>query len=265
MDRFKVDHLVNVDAGAFKARVFQEMAARTSQPGDKSRADTLRPASIDFQWAHDHDFGSFQVDGRLGDRHIRVLAEFIDEFQAIGRCLEGLKVLDVGCWTGGTSLLLSAMGARVVAIEEVEIYVEWMRYMKHAFAVDNLEVRHCSLYELTDPELQDAFDFVLFAGVLYHVTDPVLALRSTFNCLKDGGLCLIETTGFRARRPLISFQRRRWNWFDLSRSALARMLADVGYQEIRVGKIRSGRMCAVARRQAFVEMRRDGLSIPSIR
>jgi 2-polyprenyl-3-methyl-5-hydroxy-6-metoxy-1,4-benzoquinol methylase len=265
MRRFRVDHLVNADEETFKKELSRLTESTDDASADEKGAPLIRPASTSFQWATDHDFGSFQVQGFLGDRHIRLIAEFIDEFQVIGTDLDGLRVLDIGCWTGGTSLLLSAMGAQVLAIEEVNRYVEWMQYVKHAFAIDNLEVRQSSLYELTDSEFQDAFDLVLFVGVLYHVTDPILALRTTFNCLKDGGLCLLETTGFRARRPLVSFQRRRWNWFDLSRPALAQMMADVGYQECRIGKILSGRMYAVGRRQAHERMRRDGLSIPSIR
>lgn len=50
-----------------------------------------------------------------------------------------------------------------------------------------------TLYEYTGAEPQDRFDVVLFAGVLYHVTDPVLALRIVFNCLRDGGVCVVET------------------------------------------------------------------------
>ncbi len=194
------------------------------------------------------------------------IAEFIDRFQAIPRTLDGLKVLDVGCWTGGTSLLLCAMGARVVAIDEVKQYVDLLGYLKQAFSIDRLEAKHLSLFDCTRKDFQDGFDLVLFAGVLYHVTDPIVALRITFNCLKDGGLCLIDTTGFRASVPLISYQRRRWNWFDLSPPALLQMLQDVGYSEIQLGEITPGeRLYAVARRISHVEMRRDGLSVKTLR
>jgi 2-polyprenyl-3-methyl-5-hydroxy-6-metoxy-1,4-benzoquinol methylase len=78
--------------------------------------------------------------------------------------------------------------AEVVAIDEVKKYVECLQFLKKSFAIDNLEPRHLSLYDLVDPAFQDRFDLVLFAGVLYHVTDPIVALRITFNCLRDGGM-----------------------------------------------------------------------------
>src|SRR5690606_32831994 len=129
---------------------------------------------------------------------------------------------------GGTSLLLAAMGAQVTAIEEVRKYVEAVRLLKEAFAIDRLDVRAMSLYPLDDPAFQDAFDLVLFAGVIYHVTDPLLALRLVFNCLKDGGTMLLETLGLETPEQIVRYhgpthfaegetpepgRRGGWNWF----------------------------------------------------
>ena len=61
-------------------------------------------------------------------------------------------------------------------VEEVKKYAEMVRYLKRAFGLVNLEVLHSSLFDCTTGEFQD-----------------VLALRITFNCLKDGGKCLLET------------------------------------------------------------------------
>jgi len=81
-----------------------------------------------------------------------------------------------------------------------------VRYLKRAFGLVNLEVLHSSLFDCTTGEFQDAFDFVLFAGVLYHVTDPILALRITFNCLKDGGKCLLETYALDSTESVMEYQ-----------------------------------------------------------
>jgi 2-polyprenyl-3-methyl-5-hydroxy-6-metoxy-1,4-benzoquinol methylase len=266
MRRYRVEELVNVDECAFKAKIEEYLALEDPEIEGLADPAGQRDLSVRFHWGHDHDFGSFKLDGVMGSRHVRHLAEFIDGLQAIPRSLEGMRVLDLGCWTGGTSLLLAAMGAEVVAIDEVRKYTDCLAYLKHAFALDNLEVRHLSLYYLTGAELQDRFDIVLFAGVLYHVTDPIVALRLTFNCLRDGGTCLLETTGFRHRQPLISYARRRWNWFDLSPAALAQMMSDVGYRQVRLGRVTpEDRLYAVARRETHVDMRRDGLSVSDLR
>jgi hypothetical protein len=51
--------------------------------------------------------------------------------------------------------------------EEVRKYVDCLKYLKRAFNIENLEPLNLSLFECTTPEFQDAFGFVLFAGVLY--------------------------------------------------------------------------------------------------
>jgi SAM-dependent methyltransferase len=238
-----------------------------------------RDLSIKFHWGHNHDFGTFSLKGRMGNRHILLLATFIDEFKVIPRSLHGLRVLDIGCWTGGTSLLLCAMGAHVVAIEEVRKYVDCLNYLKYAFNIDRLEPKHLSLYECTLPEFQDSFDIVLFCGVLYHVTDPISALRITFNCLKDGGVCLLETAAINSNKRILSYEgptifsggskkdlsRSGWNWFIPSPITLSQMMADVGYTDIQVGRVRGGRVFAVGKRDTHVDIMRGGLSVKNIR
>lgn len=264
MGRYRTANLVRESPEAFRAAIDRFLARKDGAVTGAFDLSVQRDLSQQFAWGHNHDFGDFALKGRMGDRHLHHLAIFIDVFGALPRDLAGRRVLDIGCWTGGTSLLLAAMGAEVVAIDEVPIYVELLAYLKQAFGVERLEVRHRSLYECHD--FADAFDYVLFAGVLYHVTDPILALRITFNALKDGGVCLVETTGFAAPQPLLSYKRVGWNWFDMSPSALEQMLRDVGYAEARTGPVTPNhRLYAVARRARHVDMRRDGLSMPRVR
>ena len=238
-----------------------------------------RDLSIKFHWGHNHDFGDFRLEGRMQNRHIELLANFIKRFRLSPSGFAGKKVLDIGCWTGGTSLLLCALGASVVAVEEVKKYAETVRYLKRAFGLVNLEVLHSSLFDCTTGEFQDAFDFVLFAGVLYHVTDPILALRITFNCLKDGGKCLLETYALNSTESVMEYQgpgvlgpgskedlnRGGWNWFVPSPAALGRMMGDVGYEDVTVSEVVGARSLAVATRHRHRDLMRSGLSARSIR
>ncbi len=279
MSAYRTEHLVNVDPESFRARIDQFLQMQDAEMEGFNDPARQRDLSVRFHWGHHHDFGTFRLQGMMHNRHISLLATFMDQLHALPRNLEGFKVLDIGCWTGGTSLLLSKMGAQVVAIEEVKKYVEAVQYLKYAFNITNLEIRHRSLYECTGAEFQDAFDLILFAGVIYHLTDPILALRITFNALKDNGHCLVESAALRTRAKRVAYEgptdlrvgegenptATGWNWFILSPTSLAQMMADVGYRQIRLSPIKNRRVFAVGTRLEHVDMLRAGLSVPDMR
>lgn len=278
---YRVERLAGVDPAAFRARIEGFLGTDDHRMEGWESPEGQRDMSIRFHWGHDHDFGTFSLPGMMGSRHVTLLASFMDRLAGLPGSLEGRRVLDIGCWTGGTSLLLAALGARVTAIEEVKKYAECVGYLASAFGIaDRLEVRPISLYDCTAPDLQDAFDFVLFAGVLYHVTDPVLALRITFNCLANGGTCLLETAMHRAGGgAVLAYEgprvfaggsaddksRRGWNWFMPTPEALVRMMEDVGYSGVRTAEAPGERLLAVGRRERHAPMLRAGLSRRDVR
>jgi SAM-dependent methyltransferase len=282
MLQYQMKDLRGTDAASFRSKLNEFLALRDFQMEGYADPDTQRDLSIQFHWGHDHDFGDFFLRGRMGKSHIAQIAAFIDLLHALPRRLDGKRVMDIGCWTGGTSLLLCAMGAYVVAVEEVKKYIDCLNYLKQAFGLERLEPINLSLFECTGPQFQDACDFVLFAGVLYHLADPVLGLRITFNCLKDGGTCLLSTAAIPGNRPLVFYEgpqvfgegdketlsRSGWNWFTPSIPALRQMMRDVGYKDIHTRKVRSDaglRAFAVGRRVQHVDITRAGLSQRYIR
>ena len=279
MCNYQTKDLVNVDPLSFKRTIDEFLQLQDHEMEEFRDPKKQRDLAIKFHWGHDHDFGEFLLNGRMADRHIWLLATFIDRLNAIPRSLDGLRVLDIGCWTGGTSLLLCAMGAYVVAIEEVRKYVDCLSYLKYAFGINSLEPKNLSLYECTTSAFQDAFDIVLFAGVLYHVTDPILALRITFNSLKDGGICLLETEAINSSKRILSYEgptafaggsvkdlsRSGWNWHIPSLATLNQMMTDVGYADVQVGEVIGKRAFAVGKRRVHTDMFRSGLSVRNIR
>jgi 2-polyprenyl-3-methyl-5-hydroxy-6-metoxy-1,4-benzoquinol methylase len=275
MSAYRVEHLAGLTAESFEANIRSLLELEDHRMEGFDDPSQQRDRSVCFVWGHDHDFGSFALGGAMADRHLTLLATFIDRFAALPPRLDGKRVLDIGCWTGGTSLLLSAMGAEVVAIEEVRKYVDAVGYLKEAFGIDRLEVRNQSLFECTTDDFIEAFDIVLFAGVLFHVTDPVLALRIIFGSLRDGGVCLLETAADPARRPLLDYRgpgplqpagiRRRWSWMVPSVPALTAMMGDVGFDQVRAERARAGRAFAIGRRSRYKDMLRAGLSLPKVR
>jgi 2-polyprenyl-3-methyl-5-hydroxy-6-metoxy-1,4-benzoquinol methylase len=281
MGRYRVESLVGESPEAFQERIVGFLQLEDASMEGYEDPSKQRDLSIRFRWGHDHDFGAFRLRGQMEDRHLWLLSTFMERFGALPRDLTGKSVLDIGCWTGGTSLLLAAMGAEVMAIEEVRKYVDALTYVRDAFGLKNLEPRNLSLYDCSGPEFQDRFDYVLYAGVLYHVTDPVLSLRIVFDSLRDGGTSLIETAAIPARGAMVRYEgprvfgtgdaksltRSGWNWFVPSTGALEQMIRDVGFADVRVPPklTKNKRAFAVARRAEHVDMLRAGLSTPGIR
>lgn len=176
-------------------------------------------------------------------------------------------------------MILSALAAKVFAIEEVHKYTKCVNYLKNAFEIDNLRVESRSLYSLDDPLFYDKFDSVIYWGVLYHVTDPILSLRIIFNCLKDGGICLLETMAVNLKGSYCEYQgaqatlnkpksekpRSGWNWFVPSLEALRRMMRDTGFVVKNASLHRDGRAISIGVRNYHVDMLRAGLSKSYIR
>lgn len=102
--------------------------------------------------------------------------------------LTGKTVLDIGCADGAFSVLALRHGAKsVLAIDEQ--MTGGLRFLLDAKAFP-FEFQNISLFSdqfLTLP----AFDFVIFAGVLYHLQDPVAALKRVRRV--TGEKALLET------------------------------------------------------------------------
>jgi len=74
--------------------------------------DQQRDLSIKFLRGHNHRFApDLQVEGRMKERHLSLAAEFIEGFKLSEEHFLGKAILDVGCWTGGTTLTLKMLGA----------------------------------------------------------------------------------------------------------------------------------------------------------
>lgn len=278
-DNFSLGNLKGISPEDFKEKLDRLMNVTNAGMEGYANSGAQRDLSIRFHWGHNHDFGSFQLEGKMGYRHIAIPAKFIDELAVPLLDLKGKRILDIGVWTGGTSLLFSALGAEVVAIEEVKKYCLAVEFLQQAFDLKMLSVHNLSLYDLDSKEFSEAFDYVFFSGVIYHVTDPVIALRIVFNALKDGGKALIETYADRSADPIFRYEgptvfgsgtsedlsRSGWNWFVPSRPALIQMMTDVGFESVEAGPIEGDRVLSVGTRNEYKDILRSGLSVKDIR
>jgi 2-polyprenyl-3-methyl-5-hydroxy-6-metoxy-1,4-benzoquinol methylase len=189
-----------------------------------------------FSWGHDQDFGfGYFRQGTMSTRHIEIVSESI-EYGYLPKNLDGLSVLDVGCWTGGDVLALAGLGAKVIAIEEHPVSSVAAKRLCELLHVP-AEVLCQSLYT-DNPDWQGKFDVVYISGVIYHVTDPVLALRICFSYLKPGGRIVVETKASKLDGPFCEYggtHEKGWNWYSPTLETLGRWLADAGFEREKIG------------------------------
>jgi SAM-dependent methyltransferase len=267
-----------------KLKIAQELVAQRgtidSEIEGYASTENQRDLTIRFHWGHDHRFSdSLGVPGMMGNRHIQLIAEFMLGFDLLEDYFTGKSVLDVGCWTGGTSLMLQMLGAsRIHGIEEVRKYAATAtRLCREVYGMSDFTCDGRSLYSF---ETEQKFDAVYFPGVIYHLSDPVLALRRLFNACRDGGEILVESAGINSDKPFCMYEGNRvyrgqgsesdmsrsgWNWFVPTTEALRRWIIEAGFNDVKCFYSKtSDRVYGFGRRLRFTEITRAGLSVPEI-
>lgn len=143
-------------------------------------------------WGHTVDFGPFIQRGILGERFIQ-LAQWLDEHGWWPKQLSGLRIADIGCFSGGMTALLAARGAdELVAVDEIPEHVEQCTLVVSAFDLENVKVLEETIYNLSVRNL-GAFDIIYLGGVLYHLSDMLSALMSLRELLAEDGTLIMET------------------------------------------------------------------------
>jgi 2-polyprenyl-3-methyl-5-hydroxy-6-metoxy-1,4-benzoquinol methylase len=238
---FRVENL-RIDPEEFerviRAYISNEIVIKEACPPEVKQGRTMRS----FVWGHDHDFGSFKLSGLLGTRHVWMLSRFFDHFGLDRASVAGKDVLDVGCYTGGVSLVLQRFGARVSAIDAIRKYVHALNFLITSFGLQNLNAYDISLYRIDQHFGRNRFDIVFCLGVIYHLTDPLVGLRRLYHALKPGGLLCIESMSIAESEALCEYEGRssskgehRGNWFVPSPKTLTLMLKDSGFEVLGVG------------------------------
>jgi len=170
-----------------------------------------------------------------------------------------MRALDVGAWDGAFTFELAKRGAEVTALDlqdpDVTIF-------NAARAILNARANYIrgSVYDLVE-QTHGKYDIVLFAGVYYHLKNPVLAFQRIREVLEDDGQLYVEgatCSRYLARQmassvPGATFESlirlidsmpislfdwdhkiyQSWsNWFFPTTACLRGMLSDSGFCDI---------------------------------
>jgi hypothetical protein len=121
---------------------------------------------------------------RLAMLEAALSAEFGDSIGA-------RSVVDIACHQGWFSTQMAQMGARdVLAVDARAEHVADATLIRDALGLRNMRVQQSDVHALTR-EATGQFDIVLMLGLIYHLENPVGALRIAQALTKR--ICLVET------------------------------------------------------------------------
>lgn len=114
---------------------------------------------------------------------------FLDEYYR-GRW-DGIRCIDIACHQGWFASQVAIRGAKsVLGLDVKESHIEMANAIKCMSSLGNIEFDLKNLYDINRREL-GTFDLTLLLGILYHLDNPIGALRIAREMTTD--LCLIET------------------------------------------------------------------------
>ena len=103
--------------------------------------------------------------------------------------LKGASMLDVGSNAGFFSILAKLRGAgRVLGVESLDFFVEQAEYIRAIWQMD-IENRLMDAHDIR--LIDETFDLVMFAGILYHLKNPLQVLEDIGQRCRDA--VVVET------------------------------------------------------------------------
>ncbi|MEN8153635.1 MAG: class I SAM-dependent methyltransferase [Acidobacteriota bacterium] len=103
-----------------------------------------------------------------------------------------MKILDLGCGTGWTSIFFAKNGYEVIGVDIAEDSISYANKQKEIEKLDNLTF---SVYDYEDLPFNEEFDVVIFFDSLHHSVDEFLAIKMAYRSLKKGGICITSEPG----------------------------------------------------------------------
>jgi tRNA (mo5U34)-methyltransferase len=195
-------------------------------------------AEVDrYAWFHSIDFGDGIVSkGQIPLEVLQAQAEIY-----FPESLAGKTVLDIGAFDGWNSFEAMRRGARRVLATDHFAWSQGETREAFEFARARLAPRVEAL-DLDVPELTPAkigtYDIVLFAGVLYHLRNPFLALETISKLVKETLIVETHCDALDISKPAMIFYPGDTlngdvtNWWGPNSQCVSAMLREIGFATV---------------------------------
>jgi SAM-dependent methyltransferase len=147
------------------------------------------PKLIEEHYCRKFEEGNYALLRLWSHRYLSIYRNYFQllakRLQSYGLPFEGLKVLDVGCFTGDFLELLRKRGADVYGLElqDEAVKIANQKLPGRVFKAD--------VFSKDFPQLQ--FDIVSVLGVIEHVVDPIGLLVRLSGLIRPRGTLLLQT------------------------------------------------------------------------
>ena len=141
----------------------------------------------------------------IHETRLRMLEAVLASAITVGT--DGLTCLDLGCHEGYYALHLARQGWHVTGVDARRENIEGAMLMRDLYAVDNLNFVHREILDLESSPL-GRFDLVLMFGLLYHLENPIAALRMARTHARR--LCIVESQIAPSLTGTVEWGSRKW-------------------------------------------------------
>ena len=165
-------------------------------------------------WFYPFDFGGglrtpSQIPPEVAgifETRLQMLAGVVDAH--FGARLPAITCLDIGCHEGFYSVAMAKKGVgRVLGVDVREENLRKARFVAEALGHPNISYCRANCEQLSAAEIGQ-FELTLFLGVLYHLENPMLCLRSLASVTKE--LAVIETQVIDEVEGMTEWGARAW-------------------------------------------------------
>lgn len=213
-------------------------------------------AKSQYGWGQTVEFGETVQEGFLGRGYLEIVG-LLDRWRWWPQDLAGLRIADVGCFTGGHSAIMAHRGAeRVYAVDELPEHLAQCEALCAAYGLEQVTRLQSSVYALDQRIDTCSLDLIMLSGVLYHLSDMLVGLLMMRKLLKPGAALILESNGVEdMKRSYANFGRYYGGmWWQPSGRCILDMLEFMGFRDAEVRFYKPDRCLARAVRDESAEI-----------